>query len=152
METKLEAAIAYIITGNAVEASKLCNVPDRTIRYWTTCPWWEDILAEAQRVKQKELDAIWTGLIHKAADGIRKRIDQGDATLTKSGEIKYVPIKAKDLAIIMSIATEKRALLRGQPTQRKENVTVEKKLDLIRGALADQAEKKVEIEDNETVH
>lgn len=141
MDTKLEAAIAYIITGNSLEAAKLCNVPDRTIRYWTTMSWWEDVLAEAHRVKQKELDAIWTALIHKAADGIRKRIDQGEARLiAKTGEIKQVPVTAKDLAVIMSIATEKRALLRGQPTQRKENVTTEKKLEMIKGALGDKAD------------
>lgn len=128
--TKLEAAIAYLMTGSAEEAGRMVNVPGRTIREWTKESWWEDVIKEAQTVKQKELDAIWTGLIHKAADKLRTTIDEGETVLTKNGEIK-IPVKAKDLAIIMSIAVDKRALMRGQATSRKETVTIEKKLDMI---------------------
>lgn len=129
--TKLEAAIAYLMTGSTEEAGRMVNVPGRTIRSWTQESWWEDVIKEAQTVKQKELDAIWTGLIHKAADKLRTTIDEGETVLTKTGETKKIPVKAKDLAIIMSIAVDKRALMRGQATSRKETVTIEKKLDMI---------------------
>ena len=150
MDSRIQAAIAWLITGDSEEAGKLCNIPGRTIRMWMNLPWWEEVLAEAKTTKQKELDALWTGLIHKSTTALRARLDQGDAVLTKTGEIRYLPVKAKDLAIITSIAVDKRALLRNQPTSRVERITVEEKLQRIGNKLAelDQPE-----EDNqENVH
>ena len=137
MEVRLEAAIAYLITGNTEEAGRLCNVPGRTIRDWMKTSWWEDVLIEARTIKQKELDALWTGLIHKSTSKLRERLDDGDPVMTKTGEIKYLPVKAKDLAIITSIAVDKRALLRGQPTSRTEKVTIEERLDRIGSKLVE---------------
>ncbi len=131
MEDKLNAAIAWLITGDSVSASRVCGVGDRTIRNWMHEPWWDDVLDEAKGIKQKELDAIYTGVLHKTMDQLRSRLDEGDSFVTKIGGIINVPIKAKDLAIIASIITDKRALLRGQATRRTENITIEQRLDKI---------------------
>lgn len=128
LDTKLQAAIAYLMTGSSEEAGRLCNIPGRTIRDWMYSSWWEDLVREAQTVKQKELDAIWTSLIHKVADKLRDRIDGGDCQLTRDGKLVAIPIKAKDLAFIMSVVTDKRALMRGQATSRKETVSLDQKL------------------------
>lgn len=121
IDDRLSAALAWLITGNTVEASKICGVPDRTIRDWMSKDWWEPVLEEARKSKQKELDAVWTRIIHKAAIEINDRLDNGDATLTKDGSIKKVPIKAKDLSFILSVVADKRALARGEPTSRRES-------------------------------
>lgn len=140
-DTKMHAAIAYLMTGSSVEAGRITDVPDRTIRSWMQQPWWEDLLTEAKTVKQKELDAIWTSLIHKVVDKLRDRINDGDAVLTRTGEVKYVPIKAKDLAFVMALAVDKRALLRGQATSRRESVTIEKKLETLEQGFSDLTQK-----------
>lgn len=137
MDSRVQAAIAWLITGDSEEAGRLVNIPARTIRDWMKMPWWEEVLAEARTTKQKELDALWTGLIHKATSSLRNRLDQGDPMMTKAGEIKYVPVKSKDLAIILSIAVDKRALLRNQPTSRVEKITIEEKLDRIGDKLVE---------------
>jgi hypothetical protein len=152
MDTKLQAAIAYLMTGNSEEAGKLVAVPGRTIRYWMQQAWWEDVLREAQTVKQKELDAIWTGLVHKAADKLRERLDEGDAVLTKTGEIKNLPIKAKDLAFIMSVVTDKRAVLRGQATSRREVVSVEQRLEKLNNGFKKIENESTTTEDTDSVH
>lgn len=135
VEEKIEAAIAWLITGSSEEAGKLCNTPGRTIRSWMQQTWWEDILREAQGRKQKELDAVWTGLIHKTALELRDRVDNGETVFTKTGEARKVPVKAKDLAIVMSIAVDKRALARGQATHRTEKINVDERLDKISNRL-----------------
>lgn len=150
MDARIQAAIAWLITGDSEEAGRLCNIPGRTIRDWMNLPWWEEVLAEAKTIKQKELDALWTGLIHKSTTALRHRLDQGDAIMTKTGEIKYLPVKAKDLAIITSIAVDKRALLRNQPTSRVERITVEEKLHRIGQALVEMD--KPEVDSSEPVH
>jgi len=149
MDTRIQAAIAWLITGDSEEAGRLCNIPGRTVRLWMQQPWWEEVLAEARTIKQKELDALWTGLIHKSTTALRERLDQGDAILSKTGEVRYLPVKAKDIAIIMSIAIDKRALLRNQPTSRVEKITVEEKLDRIGNKLAELDQPEV---DDEQIH
>jgi hypothetical protein len=132
MEAKLQAALAYVITANSQDASKLCGVPDRTIRDWTTQDWWDDLIAEARAAKQKELDAAWTGLIHLATQKMLERVTTGDPVVdTKTKEVKYVPVKLRDLAIATAVMSDKRALLRGQATQRIERMGLEKRLDKI---------------------
>lgn len=136
VEDKIEAAIAWLITGSSEEAGKFCQIPGRTIRSWMQQPWWEDILKEAQGRKQKELDAVWTGLIHKTAVELRDRIDNGETVVnTKTGTERKVPVKAKDLAIVMSIVVDKRALARGQATHRTEKVNVDERLSKIGNRL-----------------
>lgn len=134
IEEKIEAAIAWLITGNSVEAGKLCGVNDRTIRNWMQQTWWEDILREAQGRKQKELDALWTGLIHRTATELKDRIDNGDTVISKTGE-KKIPVKAKDLAVVMAIAVDKRALARGQATHRTEKVNIDERLSKLGNKL-----------------
>lgn len=135
MDERIEAAIAWLVTGNADAASRLCNIPSRTIRDWMVTDWWESILEAAKGIKQKELDAIWTGIIHKTADELRDRIVHGDEVIDRMGGSKRVKVKGKDLAIIMSIATDKRALGRGQATSRKESVSIEKRLEAVGNKL-----------------
>ena len=135
IDDRLSAALAWLITGNTVEASKICGIPDRTIRDWMSKDWWEPILEEARKSKQKELDAVWTRIIHKAAVEINDRLDNGDATLNKFGDIKRVPIKAKDLSFILSVVADKRALARGEPTSRSEKKTVEESLKVVADRL-----------------
>lgn len=139
METRMEAAVAWLITGSTLEASKLCNVPQRTIHDWTKTAWWEDLLIEARSVKQQELDALWTGLIHDATGELRDRVRNGEQKLDRKGEVRRIPVCAKDLAFIASIAVEKRALMRGQATARVEKVSVEKQLDMIKERIEEKA-------------
>ncbi len=150
MDSKLEAAIAWLMTGSFDSASKLCNIPARTIRDWSQSAWWEDVLADANSKKQKELDACWTGLIHDATSSLRDMVQNGEAVLTKNGNVKRVPIKARDMATIINMAVEKRALSRGQATSRTEKITVEQRLDKIKKTMNEEGaiinEKQEEIE------
>jgi hypothetical protein len=132
MQAKIDAAIAYIVTADSEAASKLCNVPGRTIREWMHSEWWGDVLEEAKLIKQKELDSTFTRIIHQATDQLIDRIEKGDVSIDKAGNRQYVPVKAKDLAWIAAIITDKRALARGQPTSRSERkVSVEEQLNKI---------------------
>ena len=130
-ETRVNAAICWLVTGSVEKASEMSEIPPRTIRDWMKQPWWDDVVDTVKGIKQKELDALWTGLIHKSADALRDRVDNGDSVLDKFGNIKKIPIKGKDLAFITAIAVDKRALARGQATSRTEKVSITEKLNEI---------------------
>ena len=146
-ETRVNAAICWLVTGSVEKASEMSEIPPRTIRDWMKQPWWDDVVDTAKGIKQKELDALWTGLIHKSADALRDRVDNGDSVLDKFGNIKKIPIKGKDLAFITAIAVDKRALARGQATSRTERISIEEKLSKIGEKLESMAEE----EQKETV-
>jgi hypothetical protein len=132
MEDRIAAAVAWLITGESEEAGRLCNIPGRTIRTWMQQPWWEDVVEQAKGIKQKELDALWTGLIHTAANKLKDSITHGDIVFDKLGGKHRQPVKAKDLAVITSILVEKRALSRGQVTSRTEKISSEQKMEQLR--------------------
>lgn len=130
MEDKLNAAMAYALTGFSDQASKICNIPERTIRDWTKQDWFKQLLEEARLRKQEELDGQWTGMIHLATAKMLERIEQGDPVVNpKTKEVSYVPVKLRDLAISTAVMTDKRALLRGQATSRVEKVDANKRLN-----------------------
>lgn len=139
MEDRIQAAVAWLITGDVAEAAKLAGIPTRTIYDWMSKSWWDDVLSEAKNIKQKELDAVWTGIIHKATSQIKDRIENGDPYVKRNGELGRVPIKAKDLATIMATATDKRSLIRGQVTSRTEKITIDQRLEKITNKLDEQA-------------
>ena len=135
IDEKIEAAVAWLVTGSAEEAGRLCSMPSRTIRYWMQQEWWEDLLREAQGRKQKELDAVWTGLIHRIATELRDRVDNGDSVISRNGAIVKVPVRAKDLSLVMGIAVDKRALARGQATSRTEKVSIDERINKLANKL-----------------
>lgn len=114
---KLAAAMAWIITGSAEEASKSCEIPGRTIRTWMEKDDWADYVAEARRLKQDELDAKLTRVIHEATKVIIEGLEKGDEVMDKQGNILRRKVAAKDAAFIASILSDKRTLLRGEPTK-----------------------------------
>lgn len=144
MEQRLEAAIAWLITGSTEDAEKLCNIPARTIRSWQQEDWWADVIDQARGIKQKELDALWTGLIHKTTSQLKDRIDNGDVHITRQGTKERLPVKAKDLAHITATLVDKRAMARGQAVTRTEKITVEEKLDRAKAKLEKMDEEVVE--------
>ena len=62
-------------------------------------------------------------------------LDDGDPVLARNGEVKYIPIKAKELATIITNISDKRSLMRGHATSRVERVSVSDKLEQIAGKL-----------------
>lgn len=123
-EEKIQAVMSYVLTGTSRKASRLCNVPEGTIRWWkSNAVWWDDVTRECRKHKQDELDARYTALIHKVVDGIENRVNNGDTVIDKDGNSHLKPIPGKDLAVIHAILFDKRQLLRGDVTSRTETTS-----------------------------
>jgi len=118
LSDKLNAAMAYLITGNSIEASKLCGIPDKTIRNWSTEIWWSDLIGEAKKTKNEELDAMLTSIIHKVIVEIKDRVENGDEVLGKDGTKFRKKITAKDAAIVSAVLFDKRGIIRSEPTNK----------------------------------
>ena len=73
---------------------------------------------QVRQAKHEEFDAAATRIIHKSLEKMYENIENGDAIIDKDGNIKRIPMRAKDMALVMGVTYDKRALGRGDPTQR----------------------------------
>lgn len=150
-EDRQIAAWAYATTGGSKKASKLTGIPDRTIRDWTTEDWWPHLLENAHRKINTKLVGRYTGIAEAALEKLADRIEKGDAVLDKQGKIVFKPVSAKDLILIGGLSTDKRAVLRGEPTSiSARSGTTKEHLKKVREGLV-QVQKEAE-EEKETVH
>ncbi len=130
----LEAAVHYLVVGQARRVSALTGIPERTICEWRAKEWWEPLTAAIRHDKAEELDAALTDLVHRAVDAAQDRIDGGDYKLRPDGTLARVPLGARDAAVVAAIAIDKRQILRNQPTVINESTA--DRLQLLREQLA----------------
>lgn len=129
-EEKIEAVMAYMVTGTSRKASKICGVPEGTIRWWKSQSlWWDDTMAECRRKKQDELDSMTTNVIHKAVEQIEDRVQHGNKKFTKDGEEYQAPLTAQELSMVVGIIFDKRQLLRGDVTSRTASSSESERLN-----------------------
>lgn len=129
-EEKIGAVMAYMVTGTSRKASRICGVPEGTIRWWKARSlWWDSTMAECRRKKQDELDAMTTNVIHKAVEQIEDRVQNGNTRRNKDGEEVNTPMTAQELSMVVGILFDKRQLIRGDPTSRTETVSESERLN-----------------------
>lgn len=119
-EKRIEAATVYAVTGSLQRASELSGVPIQTLRSWRAQDDFQSILKEVWQENNEKIDAKFTEIIEKSLVAIIDRLDNGDFRLTSRGELKRVPIAAKELSLVQAINVDKRQLLRGLPTSRAD--------------------------------
>jgi hypothetical protein len=138
LSTKMDAACAYAGTGDVNETARLCNVAPRTIRTWLGTDWFCELLKEVRLDKQDELDGKWTNIIHLATEKLKERLVEGDPVVDpKTKEVKYVPVKVKDLSWMIGLITDKRSHMRARmPNQAPANEATDRHLNQIADALA----------------
>lgn len=125
---KIAAATAWMVTGSVYKASAYCGIPHQTIATWRTKEWWQQLTSQVRKEKSDELDAMMTGVLHKAVDAVADRIENGDTFVKKDGSLAKIPMKGKDIASSLAMIFDKRALGRGDPTSRSEKVSTDTRL------------------------
>ena len=136
-EERVVVAMTYLLSGEnaalaANRASKALQheVPAGTLRQWRRREWWAIAETAAKRRLQTELENGYTRLLHITEEKMLDRIENGDSRLTKEGDIVLVPVTLRDLVGAHAIVSDKRAMLRGEPTSRKEDAGLDLALKL----------------------
>lgn len=122
-DEKLAAVLAYVMTGSVRGVVRLTGLKQQVVSDWkNNSSWWPDAYANVKKQKQEEVDGTLTSIIHAAAGSILDRILHGDEVIDKNGDPVRRKMSGKELAWVMGITFDKRALLRGDPTSRTEKV------------------------------
>ena len=124
---KVEAVTTWLALGKLPLVSAVTEVPVTTLRQWKLQPWWKELVSQIQEESTQELDTKLTGIIDKSLDEVNERVKNGEFILdSKTGTVKRIPVKLKDVHKVASDLLDKRDLVRGRPAQRQvEQVQVD---------------------------
>lgn len=120
---RIEVASIYAVTGDPKKCSELTGVPADTIRGWRSQDWFKTLLEEIRNENNEILDSRFTEIVHKSQDLVLDRLEHGDFTFSKTGELVRKPVSVRDLALVAAITVDKRQILRNKPTQITSNTS-----------------------------
>lgn len=115
---RIEVVTLFLSIGSMTEVAKITGVPYPTIEGWRRQDWWKELVEKMQAEDDQKLDAKTTKLIDKALEQLMDRIENGEHIYDqKTGKIKRMPAKLRDLNTAFNTILDKRQLLRRQPTK-----------------------------------
>lgn len=118
---KLEVITTYLALGKVPMVEAVTGVPRATIRQWKMQPWWHEMVSQIQTESDQELDSKLSKIIERSLDAVNERIENGEFILdSKSGQVKRIPVKFKDVSKVAVDLLDKRDILRMRPMKEKE--------------------------------
>lgn len=129
-QTKIKAAVSYLLCGSATKAAKAAGISKPTILDWkNNSEWWPYLLAHLKEKHDEDLEARTTQILTQALDQVEDRIVNGDTIMNyKTGEMEYKPISGKEMTIIFGTLYDKRQLMRREPTAISDNKSEDERL------------------------
>jgi hypothetical protein len=120
---KIEAVTTWLALGNIPLVEGVTGVPRATLRQWKVQPWWKDLVSEIQTEDDQQLDGKLSKVVERSLDAVMERIEGGEFHIdSRTGQVKRVPVKLRDVHRVMVDVIDKRNLIRGKPTSRTEKV------------------------------
>lgn len=135
---KFLACAAYMVFGNSRKASDFMGgrVKAGTLRKWVhDSTWWPEVTNAIRKAQGEHFDSKLTQIVDKSADVIMDRLENGDEVIDSKGNKNRKKVGARDAAIVLGQAFDKRALQRGDPTSRSEKTTSDDRLKQIEAKL-----------------
>lgn len=124
-EARQQAVGQYLILGNMALVSAVTGIPHQLLRSWKTKPWWNEMTEEIRATETLQMDAKLNGIVSRSLDAVIDRVENGEFQYNaKTKEMVRVPAALKDLTKVSVEMLNKRELLRGNATERKETTTV----------------------------
>lgn len=129
VEDKINTCALWALGESSRELGKKLGIPDTTIRWWMRQPWWRELLSQIRKAQNEEFDAKLSGIMNKSLDALKDRVENGNFKVNpKTGELERVPMSSSELAKDgIGIPFDKRALTRGDPTNRTESRSTDSK-------------------------
>lgn len=132
VETKIAAAAMYVVVPSSYKIGAHLGISPDIVRKWYHKPWWHVAVREVRKLKNEELDGTLTDLLEGTVTEIADRVQNGEEVIdNKTGKLKRVPMRAKDLATVMGIAYDKRAILRADPNAKTNKSDTQEHLEKV---------------------
>lgn len=112
-KVKLNAVATYINTGgNNRLTAELCGLDERRVRAWRTTSWWKEFEDELRNQELLDTNQKLKQVLDKSLNLVMDRLENGDTILdSKTGTLKKVPMKGRDIHRVSMETLDKRVLL-----------------------------------------
>ena len=125
MEKKIAAVTQYLVLGNMNLVAASTGIDAHLLRHWKMQPWWADTEREIRTTENLQIDTKLTQIVDRSLDVVQDRLANGDFIYNqKTGQIIRKPVNMKDAVTASKEMLTKRELLRGNATERREQVQV----------------------------
>jgi len=142
---KIEAVTTWLSTGSVAETSRMLEVPLKTLESWKSSEWWKDLVNKIRSEEDQQLDAKTSKIIDKALEQLVDRLENGEHVYDqKTGKIKRMPAKLRDVNTTFNSLMDKRSLLRNKPTKIVEQQSSALQLQNLADSFAKFVNKKIE--------
>lgn len=128
---KFQAVALYVSLGSLTAVAKELAYPYETLKDWKAKDWWKQYERAIKSEENAALSAKFRKIVKKVQEQILDRLEDGDHVVLKDGSVIRVPVKAKELAIIGAVSTDKIIGLDSIQEHREETVSIEQRLNLI---------------------
>ena len=114
-DTVADFFLLYVSGTPIREAARACDIKEDCAKAWRRSDWWGRVESAARMVASQTADRKLSKVLDNSLKKLTERIDKGDP-YTAQGQVRFKPVSAKDLAIILGVVYDKRALIRGEAT------------------------------------
>lgn len=128
---KLKAVTIYLTIGNLAETARQTEIPYLTLRDWLDQSWYPQMVATIRGEQNTRISAKYKAIVEKTQDKLLERIEKGDIILRGDGEFVPIPIKGRDLAAIVNVASSQAQQLDAKTYIPGENLTIGDRLTKI---------------------
>ena len=142
---RIETVTTYLSTGNLNETCRLTGVPISTLDRWKAKDWWKEMEKKIRSEEEQQLDAKLTKIIDKTLEKLVDSIENGEHIYDqRTGKIKRMPAKMRDLNNAFNTILDKRQLIRKQPTKIVEQTSTATQLQNLADSFAKFVQKTIE--------
>lgn len=128
---KLKAVTLYITLGTLTAVASEMQMSRETLKTWKEQEWWKKYERQIKNEENALLSAKYRKIVQKTQDQILQRLDEGDTIVLKDGSQHKIPIKARELALIAAISTDKVIGIDKIQEDREETVSIEQRLVML---------------------
>ena len=142
---RIEAITTYLSTGNLTETGRMTGVPLKTLEQWKKSDWWKEMEKRIRSDEDQQMDAKLTKIIDRTLEKLVDSIENGEHIYDqRTGQVKRMPAKMRDLNNAFNTILDKRQLIRRQPTKIVEQTTTATQLQNLADQFANFVKKTVQ--------
>lgn len=128
---KFKAVALYISLGTLTAVASEMQIPRNTIKEWKEKDWWKKYERQIKNEENSLLSAKYRKIVQKTQDQILNRLEEGDTIVLKDGTQHKIPIRAKELAVIAAVSTDKILGIDRIQETREETQSIEEHLKML---------------------
>lgn len=142
---KMEAIQSWLVLGNMSLVSRILSIPRITLATWKASAWWKEAVDDIKLQEKIELSNKMKKIVEAAHLVVEDRLVNGDAVVTKTGQIIRKPVNMRDAhRVAVDLQNQRDAVEKASREPGKDDEGSTDKLEQLATKFAEFATKSIE--------